>query len=235
MLELAYPKSFQAWMRVRRLISQHSTYPRLFSWPRWETDSACPIPKLFNPNESKRAQKMLELAYPKSFQAWMRIRRLISQHSTYLGLFSWPRWEPDSARPIPKLFNPNESKRAQKMLELAYPKSFQAWMRIRRLISQHSTYLGLFSRPRWEPDSARPIPELFNPDESKRAEKMLELALSHVFSGLDESKRLLSQHSTYPRLFSCPRWELDSAHPISELFNLDQSKRSKKVLELALS
>jgi hypothetical protein len=30
---------------------------------------------------------------------------------------------------------------------------------------------------------------LFNPDESKRAEKMLELALSQVFLGLDESKK----------------------------------------------
>jgi hypothetical protein len=30
---------------------------------------------------------------------------------------------------------------------------------------------------------------LFNPDESKRAEKMLELALSQVLSGLDESKK----------------------------------------------
>jgi hypothetical protein len=25
--------NFQAWMKVRRLTSQHSTYPRLFSWP----------------------------------------------------------------------------------------------------------------------------------------------------------------------------------------------------------
>jgi hypothetical protein len=32
-------------------------------------------------------------------------------------------------------------------------------------------------------------PKLFNPDESKRAEKMLELALSQIFSGLDESKK----------------------------------------------
>jgi hypothetical protein len=31
------------------------------------------------------------------------------------------------------------------------------------------------------------ISELFNPDESKRAKKMLELALSQVFSGLDEN------------------------------------------------
>jgi hypothetical protein len=30
---------------------------------------------------------------------------------------------------------------------------------------------------------------LFNPNESKKAEKMLELALSQVFSGLDESKK----------------------------------------------
>jgi hypothetical protein len=52
-----------------------------------------------------------------------------------------------------------------------------------------SSYPELFSRPGWEPDSARPIPELFNLDESKRAEKMLELALSQVYSGLDESKK----------------------------------------------
>jgi hypothetical protein len=30
---------------------------------------------------------------------------------------------------------------------------------------------------------------LFNPDQSTRAERMLELALSQVFSGLDESKK----------------------------------------------
>jgi hypothetical protein len=30
---------------------------------------------------------------------------------------------------------------------------------------------------------------LFNPDESKRAEKMLELAPYQAFSGLDESKK----------------------------------------------
>jgi hypothetical protein len=35
--------------------------------------------------------------------------------------------------------------------------------------------------------STRPILELFNPYESKRAKKMLELALSQVFSGLDEN------------------------------------------------
>jgi hypothetical protein len=36
------------------------------------------IPELINPDESKRAEKMLELAYPKSFQAWMRVRLLTS-------------------------------------------------------------------------------------------------------------------------------------------------------------
>jgi hypothetical protein len=35
-------------MRVRRLKSRHSTYPRLFSWSGWEPDSARPIPKLFH-------------------------------------------------------------------------------------------------------------------------------------------------------------------------------------------
>jgi hypothetical protein len=77
----------------------------------------------------------------------------------------------------------------EKTLELAYPRSFQAWMRVRRLISQHSTYPGLFSQPRWEPDSARLVPELFNPDESKRAKKTLELTYLRSFSGLDESKK----------------------------------------------
>jgi type IV secretory pathway TraG/TraD family ATPase VirD4 len=33
------------------------------------------------------------------------------------------------------------------------------------------------------------ILEFINPNESKRAKKMLELALSQVFSGLDESKK----------------------------------------------
>jgi hypothetical protein len=35
-------------------------------------------------------------------------------------------------------------------------------MKVRRLKSQHSTYPRLFSQPRWEPDSARPILELFH-------------------------------------------------------------------------
>jgi hypothetical protein len=35
-------------MKVRRMKSQHSTYPRLFSWPEREPDSARPIPKLFH-------------------------------------------------------------------------------------------------------------------------------------------------------------------------------------------
>jgi hypothetical protein len=34
-----------------------------------------PYPELFSQlDESKRTEKMLELAYPKSFQAWMRVR-----------------------------------------------------------------------------------------------------------------------------------------------------------------
>jgi hypothetical protein len=37
--------------------------------------------------------------------------------------------------------------------------------------------------------STKPIPELFRLDESKRAEKKIELALSQAFSGLDESKK----------------------------------------------
>jgi hypothetical protein len=54
-------------MRVRRLISQHSIYPGLFSWPVCELDSARPILELFNPDENKRTKKMLELVYPRSF------------------------------------------------------------------------------------------------------------------------------------------------------------------------
>jgi hypothetical protein len=35
-------------MRVKRLKIQYSTYPRLFSWPGREPDSAHPIPELFH-------------------------------------------------------------------------------------------------------------------------------------------------------------------------------------------
>jgi hypothetical protein len=39
------------------------------------------IPKLFSQlDESKRAEKVLELVIPKPFQAWMRVRQ-ISRHS----------------------------------------------------------------------------------------------------------------------------------------------------------
>jgi hypothetical protein len=57
MLELACPKSFRLGWRVRRLPSQHLTYPRLFSWPGWELESARPISELLNPDENKRAKK----------------------------------------------------------------------------------------------------------------------------------------------------------------------------------
>jgi hypothetical protein len=70
-----------------------------------ESQRCSPDPELFSqPYESKRAKKMLEPAIyksrakelkrclsspcPKSFQAWMRVRRLKSQHLTYPGLFS---------------------------------------------------------------------------------------------------------------------------------------------------
>jgi hypothetical protein len=71
--------------------------------------------------------------------------------------------------PYPKSFSGlDESKKADKpTLDLSWV-VFMAWIR---------------------PDSARPILELFNLDESKRAEKMLEITLSQVFSGLDESKK----------------------------------------------
>jgi hypothetical protein len=49
--------------------------------------------------------------------------------------------------------------------------------------------LGCFHGPD-ESQRCSPDPKLFSqPDESKRAEKMLELTLSQVFSGLDESKK----------------------------------------------
>jgi hypothetical protein len=86
------------------------------------------IPELFTLVESKRIKKMLELAYAKSFQAWMRVRRLISQHSTYPRLFSWSRCEPESAHPILELFNLDESKRAKKKLELALSRSCSTWI-----------------------------------------------------------------------------------------------------------
>jgi hypothetical protein len=37
--------------------------------------------------------------------------------------------------------------------------------------------------------STKPISELFSPDESKGAEKKLEIVLSQAFSGLEESKK----------------------------------------------
>jgi hypothetical protein len=52
-----------------------------------------PYPELFlQPDESKRAEKMLELAIPKPFQAWMRVRQ-ISQHSnlSWVIFMAWMR------------------------------------------------------------------------------------------------------------------------------------------------
>jgi hypothetical protein len=51
------------------------------------------IPELFlQPDESKRAEKMLELAIPKPFQAWMRVR-WISRHSnlSWVVFMAWMR------------------------------------------------------------------------------------------------------------------------------------------------
>jgi hypothetical protein len=74
--------------------------------------------------------------------------------------------------PYPELFSqPDESKRAEKMFELAIPS------------------LGLDESKKADKLTLDLSPKLFNPDESKRAEKMLELALSQIFLGLDESKK----------------------------------------------
>jgi hypothetical protein len=62
----------------------------------------------------------------------------------------------------------DESKKADKPTLNLFQVVFTAWMRT---------------------DSARPIPELFSPDESKRAERKLELTLFQACSGLDESKK----------------------------------------------
>jgi hypothetical protein len=48
---------------------------------------------------------------------------------------------------------------------------------------------------------------------------MLELTLSQVFLGLDESKKAEKPTLNLYRLFSRPGWEPDSAHRIPELFN----------------
>jgi hypothetical protein len=42
-----------------------------------ESQRCLTYPELFSgPDESKRAEKMLELAIPKFFQAWMRVRQI---------------------------------------------------------------------------------------------------------------------------------------------------------------
>jgi hypothetical protein len=71
------------------------------------------------------------------------------------------------------------AKELKRSLSSPYPKPFQAWMRVRRLTSQHSTYLELFSQHVWESHSARPI--FYDADESQIA-----LALSRSYSTLDE-------------------------------------------------
>ena len=46
-------------IRVYSLTAVHD-YPKLFSQRGWELDSARPIPELFNPDKSKRAENILE-------------------------------------------------------------------------------------------------------------------------------------------------------------------------------
>jgi hypothetical protein len=118
MLEPAIPSLFRlGWGKADKL----TLGPILGCFHGLDESQRCsPYPGLISqPDESKRAEKTLELTFhklrakelkrclsspcPKSFQAWMRVRRPKSQHLTYPRLFSWPGWEPDSARPISEL------------------------------------------------------------------------------------------------------------------------------------
>jgi hypothetical protein len=137
-------------------------YPELFSQHGWEQTNAHPIPSCFhNPDESTNARLIL------GYSTWMRVRRLLSQHSPYL-----------------RLFNPDESTDARLI------PGYSTWMRVRRLLSQHSPYPRLVNTD--ESTDARPIPgyltwmrvhihstypRLFNLDKSKKATKPT-LALS---------------------------------------------------------
>jgi hypothetical protein len=89
-----------------------------------------------------------------NFQVWMRVR-LTSWHSNLSWVVFTAQMRARGARRM-------RTKELKRWLSSPCPKSFQAWMRVRRLKSQHSTYPGLFSRHGWEPNSARPISELFH-------------------------------------------------------------------------
>jgi hypothetical protein len=54
-------------------------------------------------------------------------------------------------------------------------------MRVRRLTSQHSNLSWVVFVAWMRARERSPYPELFNPDESKSAEKMLELAILSLF------------------------------------------------------
>jgi hypothetical protein len=54
-------------------------------------------------------------------------------------------------------------------------------MRVRRLTSQHSNLSWVVFMAWMRARERSPYPELFNPDESKSAEKMLELAILSLF------------------------------------------------------
>jgi hypothetical protein len=121
---LPIPSYFDSQMRAKELKRRLSSQSHVFSgldeskankltlepilscfYSPNESQRCSPDLELFSqPDKSKRAEKMLELAIykarakelkrclsspcPKTFQAWMRLRRLKSQHSTYPRLFS---------------------------------------------------------------------------------------------------------------------------------------------------
>jgi hypothetical protein len=83
---------------------------------------------------------------------------------------------------IPSYFhNPDKSKRAEKMLELAIPSIFRLDESKKADKPTLEPVLGCFYSLN-ESQRCSPDPELFSqPDESKRAEKMLELAIPSLF------------------------------------------------------
>jgi hypothetical protein len=104
------------------------------------------IPELFSPDERKRAEKKLELALCQAFLGLDESKKA-NKPTLNLSRVVFTAWISQIVLALAQSCSAwMREKELKRSLKSPYPKPFQAWMRVRRLTSQHSTYPKLFSR-----------------------------------------------------------------------------------------
>jgi hypothetical protein len=178
-------------------------------------------------------------------------RCLISQSKVFSGLDE-SKADKLSLEPILSCFHSlNKSQKVLALSRVVFTTRMRAKELKRCLSSQSQVFSGLDESKKADKPILEPILGCFHGLDKRQ--KVLTLSQvvfttrmrakelkrclssqSQVFSGLNESKKADKPTRTYPRLFSWPGWEPDSARPIPELFNPDESKRAEKMFELAI-